>query len=105
MILLLTLFIVTYLLVSYLSIYQLNMRPTQAARLIFGMALIIFASTWLSGLPGSLWVILLVICLVINIEITAFKAKIHDMKGQQILHIFTVAMAAMIIATAFLLSI
>ncbi|GGB08095.1 hypothetical protein ERX37_06520 [Macrococcus hajekii] len=103
MILLLTLLIVTYLLIAYLSLYFFNTKLTQIARIIFGIALIIFSFTWLYGLSGSLWVILIVICLVINIEITAFKFKINDSKALQILHIFTIAMAALIIITAFML--
>lgn len=103
MILLLALFIVTYLLVSYLSIYLYNSKLTMVARVIFGLALILFAAAWLFGATHSLWVILLVICLVMNIEITAFKFKLNDIKGLQILHIFTVATAALIIVTAFML--
>lgn len=103
MILLLTLFIVIYLLIAFLSIYFYNIQLTNIARMIFGAALIVFAAGMLIGQSGSLWVILLVAALVINIEITAFKFKLNDLKALQILHIFTAMLAAMVIVTAFML--
>ncbi|TDL98470.1 hypothetical protein ERX27_03280 [Macrococcus brunensis] len=103
MILLLTLFIVIYLLIAFLSIYFYNTKLTDIARMIFGAALIVFAASMLIGHSGSLWVILLVAALVINIEITAFKFKISDLKALQILHIFTAMLAVMIIITSFML--
>ncbi|TDM14136.1 hypothetical protein [Macrococcus bovicus] len=103
MILLLTLFIVIYLLIAFLSIYFYNIQLTHIGRMIFGAALIVFAAGMLIGQSGSLWVILLVAALVINIEITAFKFKLNDLKALQILHIFTAMLAVMVIVTAFML--
>jgi len=103
MILLLTLFIVIYLLIAFLSIYFCNTKLTDVARMTFGAALIVFAASMLMGHNGSLWVILLVAALVINIEITAFKFKINDLKALQILHIFTAMLSVMIIITSFIL--
>ncbi len=101
MILLLTLYLLIYLLVSYVSIYQYNIRMTRILRMILGISLLLFAfSILLRVTPTSWWAILLVLALVMNIEITSFKYKLHDDKGLLILNLFTLMLSVLIIVVS-----
>jgi hypothetical protein len=101
MILLLTLYLLIYLLVSYVSIYQYNVRMTRILRMILGISLLLFAFSILLGVtPTSWWAILLVLALVMNIEITSFKYKLHDDKGLLILNLFTLMLSVLIIVVS-----
>lgn len=101
MILLLTLYLLIYLLVSYVSIYQYNIRMTRILRMVLGISLLLFAfSILLRVTPTSWWAILLVLALVINIEITSFKYKLHDDKGLLILNLFTLMLSVLIIVVS-----
>lgn len=101
MILLLTLYLLIYLLVSYVSIYQYNVRMTRILRMILGISLLLFAfSILLRVTPTSWWAILLVLALVMNIEITSFKYKLHDDKGLLILNLFTLMLSVLIIVVS-----
>ncbi|UTH13998.1 membrane stabilizing protein MspA [Macrococcus equipercicus] len=102
MIFLLTLYLLIYLLVSYLSIYQYSIRLTRILRIILSIGLLLFSFSLLVGITAtSWWVFLLVLALVINIEITAFKHRINDQKGVLILHIFTLMLTVLIIGVSF----
>lgn len=102
MTLLLTLYLLIYLVVSYMTIYRFNLSITRILRMVFGIAILFFASSILMGVtPNSWWVLTLVLALVINIEITAFKFKRHDIKGLQILNTFTVMLTLLIIILTF----
>lgn len=101
MILLLTLYLLIYLLVSYVSIYQYNIRMTRILRMILGISMLLFAfSILLRVTPTSWWAILLVLALVMNIEITSFKYKLHDDKGLLILNLFTLMLSVLIIVVS-----
>ncbi|KAA1039668.1 hypothetical protein ERX35_006225 [Macrococcus equipercicus] len=102
MIFLLTLYLLIYLLVSYLSIYQYSIPLTRILRIILSIGLLLFSFSLLVGITAtSWWVFLLVLALVINIEITAFKHRINDQKGVLILHIFTLMLTVLIIGVSF----
>ncbi|TDM12832.1 membrane stabilizing protein MspA [Macrococcus lamae] len=102
MIFLLTLYLLIYLVISYLSIYQYNVQITRILRMILGVGLLLFIFSILFNVTStSWWAILLVLALVINIEITAFKHRIKDEKGVLILNLFTIMLTLLIIGVSF----
>ncbi|WP_323704092.1 membrane stabilizing protein MspA [Mammaliicoccus sp. Dog046] len=91
LILILLLFTFIYLIISYLSIYQLHTMLTQALRFIMGLMLVVFLGSIVFGFAIEIWWILAVlVCLVINIEITAFKYRIEDKKATKLLNYMTI---------------
>ncbi|GGI01095.1 MULTISPECIES: membrane stabilizing protein MspA [Mammaliicoccus] len=91
LILILLLFTLIYLIISYLSIFQLHTMLTQALRFIMGLMLIVFLGSIVIGFATQIWWILAVlVCLVINIEITAFKYRIKDKKAVKLLNYMTI---------------
>ncbi|MGK9044526.1 membrane stabilizing protein MspA [Mammaliicoccus vitulinus] len=91
LILILLLFTLIYLIISYLSIFQLHTMLTQALRFIMGLMLIVFLGSIVIGFATQIWWLLAVlVCLVINIEITAFKYRIKDKKAVKLLNYMTI---------------
>ena len=91
LILILLLFTLIYLIISYLSIYQLHTMLTQALRFIMGLMLLVFLGSMIFTFPLQYWWLLAVLlCLVLNIEITAFKYRVKDKKGVQLLNLMTI---------------
>ncbi|MBL0846413.1 membrane stabilizing protein MspA [Mammaliicoccus fleurettii] len=91
LILILLLFTFTYLIISYLSIYQLHTMLTQALRFIMGLMLIVFLGSIVFGFSIQIWwIVAVLVCLVINIEITAFKYRIKDKKATKLLNYMTI---------------
>lgn len=91
LILILLLFTIIYLIISYLSIYQLHTMLTQALRFIMGLMLIVFlGSIVFSFAMQAWWILAVLVCLVINVEITAFKYRIKDQKAIQLLNYMSI---------------
>lgn len=91
LILILLLFTIIYLIISYLSIYQLHTMLTQALRFIMGLMLIVFLGSIVFGFAIQIWwIVAVLVCLVINIEITAFKYRINDKKATKLLNYMTI---------------
>ena len=95
LILILLLFTLIYLIISYLSIYQLHTMLTQALRFIMGLMLLVFLGSMIFTFPLQYWWLLAVLlCLVLNIEITAkYRSKVYrvkDKKGIQLLNLMTI---------------
>ncbi|MDU0267407.1 membrane stabilizing protein MspA [Mammaliicoccus sciuri] len=91
LILILLLFTIIYLIISYLSIYQLHTMLTQALRFIMGLMLIVFlGSIVFSFTMQTWWILAVLVCLVINVEITAFKYRIKDQKAIQLLNYMSI---------------
>ncbi|MCJ0955444.1 MULTISPECIES: membrane stabilizing protein MspA [Mammaliicoccus] len=91
LILILLLFTIIYLIISYLSIYQLHTMLTQALRFIMGLMLIVFlGSIVFSFAMQTWWILAVLVCLVINVEITAFKYRIKDQKAIQLLNYMSI---------------
>ncbi|GGI40987.1 membrane stabilizing protein MspA [Mammaliicoccus stepanovicii] len=98
LILILLLFTLIYLVISYLSIYQLHTTLTQVLRFIMGLMLIVFLGSIIFGFATNIWwLVAVLVCLVINIEITAFKYRIHDKKGVTLLNYMTLFILAIFI--------
>ncbi|MCE4956444.1 membrane stabilizing protein MspA [Macrococcoides caseolyticum] len=99
MIILISLFIVMYLIISYTSIYQFNMNILNCLRVMLGLLVVFFIYTAVMHVPGNIkyWITLLALCLWMNVEITAFKNKFNDKKAKMILDIFSIIIALMLI--------
>lgn len=98
--LLFALYISIYLVMSYTTIYRFTFPITMYLRIVFAFVLMLFAGTILIGVTTtSWWIVVLVLALIINIEILAFKHKIHDNKAVKILNIFTALLSLMVVVT------
>ncbi|TDM45451.1 hypothetical protein ETI08_08750 [Macrococcoides goetzii] len=99
MIFLITLLTLMYLIVSYTSIYHLKLNILNILRIILGLGYSFFIFTSVMHIPGNMkfWITLLAICLLLNIEIAAYKHKFNDSKAKRILDIFSLVIALMVI--------
>lgn len=103
LILILLLFTLIYLIISYLSIYQLHSMLTQALRFIMGLMLIVFLGSIVFSFPmQSWWILAVLVCLIINIEITAFKYRIKDQKANQLLNYMSIFILIIFIILLFI---
>nr|WP_263314969.1 membrane stabilizing protein MspA [Mammaliicoccus sp. Marseille-Q6498] len=104
LILILLLFTFIYLIISYLSIYQLHTMLTQALRFIMGLMLLVFLGSIVFGFATHIWWLLAVlVCLVLNIEITAFKKRINDKKAVQLLNYMTIFIVVIYVILLFII--
>ncbi|GAA6826343.1 hypothetical protein ISO99_11105 [Staphylococcus sp. 18_1_E_LY] len=79
-----------YLIVSYISIYKMNTIFTKILRIIMAILLIfVVALTTLSFAAVNWWVFVILLLIVGNVEITAFKFSKQDPKAVNILNIIT----------------
>lgn len=99
MILLITLFTLMYLIVSYTSIYHFKMNILSILRILLGLGYCFFIYTSVMHIPGNMkyWITLLAVCLLMNIEISAYKHTLNDPKAKRILDIFSLIIALMVI--------
>lgn len=98
MIILIILLMMMYLIVSYTSIYMINMRLLDFLRIILGALFVVFIFVALMHLGTiKFWITLLALCLFLNIEISNYKFKFNDQKAKLILNLFSIVMALMII--------
>ncbi len=99
MIFLIALFTIMYLIVSYTSIYHFKMNILNILRIILGLGYCFFIYTSVMHIPENMkyWITLLAICLLMNIEIAAYKYKFNDSKAKRILDIFSLVIALMVI--------
>lgn len=99
MIILIILLMIMYLIISYTSIYMINMRLLDFLRIILGAVFVVFIFIALMHLGTiKFWIILLALCLFLNIEISNYKFKFNDKKAKLILDLFSIITALMIIA-------
>lgn len=81
---------ILYLIVSYISIYKMNTIFTRILRIIMALLLLfVVAVTTLSFPLSNWWVFVVLLLLVGNVEVTAFKYGKQDIKGVKILNILT----------------
>lgn len=99
MLILITLYLLIYLLISYVSIYIYPIRLLAVMRMIMGVAVTLFIFSLLFSYHGTMkyWIPLLVLCLFMNTEIAAYKERFNDHKAKIILSIFSVLFVLMII--------
>ncbi|MDN6843129.1 MAG: membrane stabilizing protein MspA, partial [Staphylococcus equorum] len=82
---------ILYLIVSYISIFKMPTIITRILRIIMALLLLfVVAITTLSFPAINWWVFIVLLLIVGNVEITAFKNGKKDSKGVQILNIITV---------------
>ncbi|AYU55870.1 membrane stabilizing protein MspA [Staphylococcus debuckii] len=81
---------VLYLFVSYISIFKMKTIYATILRIIMGVLLIlVVAMSNLSAPAASWWEFAVIVMLVGNVEITAFKYSKGDKKGVSILNVMT----------------
>ncbi|AMY06502.1 hypothetical protein CD149_03500 [Staphylococcus condimenti] len=81
---------VLYLFVSYISIFKMNTIYASILRMIMGVLLIlVVAMSNLSAPLVAWWEFAVIVMLVGNVEITAFKYSKGDKKGVSILNMMT----------------
>ncbi len=98
MIILIILLMMMYLIISYTSIYMINMRLLDFLRIILGAVFVVFIFIALMHLGTiKFWITLLALCLFLNIEISNYKFKFNDKKAKLILDLFSIVTALMII--------
>ncbi|MEJ7541317.1 membrane stabilizing protein MspA [Staphylococcus intermedius] len=79
-----------YLVVAYISIFKMRIMMPKLLRVIMGLLLIIVVGTSLVYYPAEAWWVFVVLILLIgNIEITAFKHSKNDEKGVRILNMMS----------------
>ncbi|ELN1761534.1 membrane stabilizing protein MspA [Staphylococcus pseudintermedius] len=79
-----------YLVVAYISIFKMRIMMPKLLRVIMGLLLIIVVATSLVYYPASTWGVFVVLILLIgNVEITAFKHSKNDEKGVRILNMMS----------------
>ncbi|MTV21898.1 membrane stabilizing protein MspA [Staphylococcus delphini] len=79
-----------YLVVAYISIFKMRIMMPKLLRVIMGLLLIIVVATSLVYYPAETWWVFVVLILLIgNVEITAFKHLKNDEKGVRILNMMS----------------
>ncbi|HHU6750168.1 TPA: membrane stabilizing protein MspA [Staphylococcus pseudintermedius] len=79
-----------YLVVAYISIFKMRIMMPKLLRVIMGLLLIIVVATSLVYYPAETWWVFAVLILLIgNVEITAFKHSKNDEKGVRILNMMS----------------
>ncbi|WP_019166612.1 membrane stabilizing protein MspA [Staphylococcus delphini] len=79
-----------YLFVAYISIFKMRIMMPKLLRVIMGLLLIIVVATSLVYYPVETWWVFVVLILLIgNVEITAFKHSKNDEKGVRILNMMS----------------
>ncbi|ERS94248.1 membrane stabilizing protein MspA [Staphylococcus simulans] len=81
---------VLYLFVSYISIYKMNTIYSSVLRMVMGgLLILIVAMINLTVPPVAWWEFAVIVMLVGNVEITAFKYSKGDQKGVFLLNVMT----------------
>ncbi|PTJ24570.1 membrane stabilizing protein MspA [Staphylococcus simulans] len=81
---------VLYLFVSYISIYKMNTIYSSVLRMVMGgLLILIVAMINLTVPPVAWWEFAVIVMLVGNVEITAFKYSKSDQKGVFLLNVMT----------------
>ncbi|MEB6209838.1 membrane stabilizing protein MspA [Staphylococcus pasteuri] len=82
-----------YLIVSYISIFKMNSIFTRILRIIMGILLLFVVAITTMQFPSENWWVFIVLLLLVgNIEVTAFKTLKNDDKGVNILNILSIGL-------------
>ncbi|MCS5312045.1 membrane stabilizing protein MspA [Staphylococcus aureus] len=93
---------ILYLIVSFISIFKMEVIFTRILRIIMGVLLLfVLALTTMSFPKENWWVFIVLLLLVGNVEVTGFKMLKKDLKGVNILNL----MSLFIFAIYFILTI
>ncbi|HFD6529750.1 TPA: membrane stabilizing protein MspA [Staphylococcus aureus] len=81
---------ILYLIVSFISIFKMEVVFTRILRIIMGVLLLfVLALTTMSFPKGNWWVFIVLLLLVGNVEVTGFKMLKKDLKGVNILNLMS----------------
>ncbi|HDC3059775.1 TPA: membrane stabilizing protein MspA [Staphylococcus aureus] len=79
-----------YLVVSFISIFKMEVIFTRILRIIMGVLLLfVVALTTMSFPKENWWVFIVLLLLVGNVEVTGFKMLKKDLKGVNILNLMS----------------
>ncbi|HCU6981092.1 TPA: membrane stabilizing protein MspA [Staphylococcus aureus] len=79
-----------YLVVSFISIFKMEVIFTRILRIIMGVLLLfVVALTTMSFSKENWWVFIVLLLLVGNVEVTGFKMLKKDLKGVNILNLMS----------------
>ncbi|HCD5439990.1 TPA: membrane stabilizing protein MspA [Staphylococcus aureus] len=79
-----------YLVVSFISIFKMEVIFTRILRIIMGVLLLfVVALTTMSFPKENWWVFIVLLLLVGNVEVTGFKILKKDLKGVNILNLMS----------------
>ncbi|HDM2202730.1 TPA: membrane stabilizing protein MspA [Staphylococcus aureus] len=79
-----------YLVVSFISIFKMEVIFTRILRIIMGVLLLfVVALTTMSFPKENWWVFIVLLLLVGNVEVTVFKMLKKDLKGVNILNLMS----------------
>lgn len=82
-----------YLIVSYISIFKMNSIFTRILRIIMAVLLLFVVAITTMQFPNeNWWVFIILLLLVGNVEVTAFKSLKNDVKGVNILNILSIGL-------------
>ncbi|WP_056935821.1 membrane stabilizing protein MspA [Staphylococcus equorum] len=82
---------ILYLIVSYISVFKMSTIITRILRIIMALLLLFVVAITTLSFPAVNWWVFIVLLLIIgNVEITAFKNGKKDSKAVQILNIITI---------------
>ncbi|PTI09482.1 membrane stabilizing protein MspA, partial [Staphylococcus warneri] len=80
-----------YLIVSYISIFKMNSIFTRILRIIMAVLLLFVVAITTMQFPNENWWVFIVLLLLVgNVEVTAFKSLKNDVKGVNILNILSI---------------
>ncbi|HCU9678395.1 TPA: membrane stabilizing protein MspA [Staphylococcus aureus] len=81
---------ILYLIVSFISIFKMEVVFTRILRIIMGVLLLFgLALTTMSFPKENWWVFIVLLLLVGNVEVTGFKMLKKDLKGVNILNLMS----------------
>ncbi|HDC7758514.1 TPA: membrane stabilizing protein MspA [Staphylococcus aureus] len=81
---------ILYLIVSFISIFKMEVVFTRILRIIMGvLLLLVLALTTMSFPKENWWVFIVLLLLVGNVEVTGFKMLKKDLKGVNILNLMS----------------
>ncbi|EMJ5816106.1 TPA: membrane stabilizing protein MspA [Staphylococcus aureus] len=81
---------ILYLIVSFISIFKMEVVFTRILRIIMGVLLLfVLALTTMSFSKENWWVFIVLLLLVGNVEVTGFKMLKKDLKGVNILNLMS----------------
>ncbi|HHO5766381.1 TPA: membrane stabilizing protein MspA [Staphylococcus aureus] len=81
---------ILYLIVSFISIFKMEVVFTRILRIIMGVLLLfVLALTTMSFPKENWWVFIVLLLLVGNVEVTVFKMLKKDLKGVNILNLMS----------------
>lgn len=84
---------ILYLIVSYISVFKMPTIITRILRIIMALLLLFVVAITTLSFPAVNWWVFIVLLLIIgNVEITAFKNGKKDSKAVQILNIITISL-------------